>query len=338
MYLLAIESSCDETSVALLDSPGNVIGCWTRSQIERHKKWGGVVPEVAARDHLAALDTLVRLALTESGIKLTEISAIGVTRGPGLIGALLVGVQYARTLAALQQIPVYGVNHLSGHIQAAEIEQEVAWPALALLVSGGHTLMVSANREGEYKKYAGTVDDAVGEAYDKVAKLLGLPYPGGPVVMKAAATGNASRFAFPRPLLHSGDGRISMSGLKTAVVRAARECGADALQSAIPDLCAGFQAAVSDVLAGKATFALQQMAEDGNPARSLLFTGGVAANQVLRARLQQVAVEHGLQWCVPSFEYCTDNAAMIGASACIRWQNGEPGDMDLEPLNRWSLG
>lgn len=333
--LLAIESSCDETSVALLSRTGQIRACIVRSQIALHIPYGGVVPELAARDHLRVLPLAVEQALDEAEAGLEQVGAIAVTQGPGLVGALLVGVQYARTLGRLLGVPVYGINHLFGHILAARLEDDLPLPALVLLVSGGHTQLVGVDEALHCTVLGGTVDDAVGEAFDKVAKLLDLPYPGGPEVSRRAANGHASRFDLPRPLWRSGDGRISMSGLKTAVVRVARELGRDRLEAATDDLCASFEQAVVDVLVRKTLWALSQMSD--SPPKAVLLTGGVAANPALRQALAELAAREGLIFCVPDPRYCTDNAAMIGAAGLVRWLAEDPGDRDLEPRSRWSL-
>lgn len=337
--LLAIESSCDETSVALLDADsGAVLSCVVRNQLATHARYGGVIPEVAARDHLTTLPILVDLAWQRSGRSRGDLAAIGVTQGPGLLGALLVGVQYARSYGAFAQVPVYGINHLEGHILASEIEAQLQWPYITVLASGGHTMILLVRGYGEYEVLAQTVDDAVGEAYDKVVRLIGLPYPGGPHVMQAARRGDPTRFDLPRPLLRSDDGRISMSGLKTAVIDAMRSLGeVQALQQA-DHMAAAFEAAVGDVLVSKSRWVYHQARRQGAAARALVFTGGVAANAYLRGRLQVLAHELGITFVVPAFEYCTDNAAMIGRAALRRWRQADPADADLEPRSRWPLG
>jgi N6-L-threonylcarbamoyladenine synthase len=331
-YLLAIESSCDETSVALMDSDGIVLGCLTRNQLEMHAIHGGVIPEVAARDHLKVLSPLVRQLLVETKTNARDIAGIAATQGPGLVGALLVGLQYAQGFAAYRDIPVYGVNHLEGHVLAALLEGDLALPALAAVVSGGHTQLVLVSEIGEYEIVASTVDDAVGEAFDKVARLLELPYPGGPEIMKLAEEGKPG-IALPRPLLHSGDGRISMSGLKTAVVEKIKELGIDELDRYKADLARSFQEAVADVLVQKIEDAFVQ-----NSFQSLIFTGGVAANRYLRGVFSEWAASRSLQFVAPRFEFCTDNAAMIARAAFPRWKAEEPGTQDLEPRSRWPLG
>ena len=336
--LLAIESSCDETSVAMLDAEtGTVLSCVVRNQLATHARYGGVIPEVAARDHLTTLPVLVDLAWQRSGRERSDLVAIGVTQGPGLLGALLVGVQYARSYGSVAQVPVYGINHLEGHILAAEIESNIAWPHLTVLASGGHTMILLVRGYGQYECLAQTVDDAIGEAYDKVARLIGLHYPGGPHVMHAARRGDANRHPLPRPLLRSGDGRISMSGLKTAIIDAMRPLGEDGVAAEADHFAAAFETAVGDVLVAKSQWVYEQAKHKGASPRALVFTGGVAANAYLRERLQTLAHQLGIAFVVPAFEYCTDNAAMIGRAALRRWQQASAPDVDLEPRSRWPL-
>lgn len=336
--LLAIESSCDETSVAILDAEsGSVCACVVRNQLATHARYGGVIPEVAARDHLTSLPVLVDLAWQSSGLKRSDLAVIGVTQGPGLLGALLVGVQFARSYGALAGVPVYGINHLEGHILAAEIESQLQFPYVTVLASGGHTMVLLVHSYGNYECLAQTVDDAVGEAYDKVARLIGLPYPGGPHVMQAARRGDPAHFKLPRPLLHSNDGRISMSGLKTAVIDVLRPLGEAGVAEQGDNLAAAFEAAVGDVLVAKTRWVCQQATARALQPRALVFTGGVAANAYLRQRLDELARQLHIPFVVPSFEYCTDNAAMIGRATLRCWQHGTAADVDLEPRSRWPL-
>jgi N6-L-threonylcarbamoyladenine synthase len=306
--VLAIESSCDETSLAVLRE-GRCLSLTISSQIELHRPYGGVVPELASRHHLEVIHPLLQETMSQAGVTLDQLDAIAVTNGPGLAGSLLVGVAVAKTLGALLDIPVLPVNHMEGHLYSVRLEHEVPCPFLSLICSGGHTQLVWVPREGHHEVLGETRDDAAGEAFDKVAKLVGLPYPGGPVVDRLAREGggNPQAFQFPRPMLHEGY-EFSFSGLKTAIRRHWEESGQQAER--LPDLMASFQEAVVDVLATKLIKAARERG-----ARHVTVVGGVACNSRLRAVVQERAHKRGLQVAFPSPLYCTDNAAMIGRAA-----------------------
>lgn len=303
--LLAIESSCDETSLAVLRD-GKPLALTISSQIERHRPYGGVVPELASRIHLEVIHPLIEETLREAGVGLHEIDAIAVTNGPGLAGSLLVGVAVATTLGALLGIPVMPVNHMEGHLYSVRLEHDVPCPFLSLVCSGGHTQLVWVPREGHHEILGETRDDAAGEAFDKVAKLVGLPYPGGPVIDALAKTGDRTAFDFPRPMKGQGF-EFSFSGLKTAI---RRQWELDPAPERLPDLVASFQEAVVDVLSTKLIKAAKEKG-----ATSVTVVGGVACNSRLRETVEQKARKNRLRVAFPSPVFCTDNAAMIARAA-----------------------
>lgn len=304
--LLAIESSCDETSLSILRD-GLPLSLTISSQIELHRPYGGVVPELASRHHLEVIHPLLEQTLEQASLGLEQLDAIAVTNGPGLAGSLLVGVAVAKTLGALLGIPVLPVNHMEGHLYSVRLEHEVPCPFLSLVCSGGHTQLVWVPHEGHHEILGETRDDAAGEAFDKVAKMVGLPYPGGPVVDRLARDGDAEAFHFPRPMKNEGY-EFSFSGLKTAIRRHWEESGKE--ESRLPDLLASFQEAVVDVLATKLIRAARERGAD-----HVTVVGGVACNSRLRTVIAERAARHRLKVAFPSPVYCTDNAAMIGRAA-----------------------
>ena len=327
--ILAIETSCDETGIAILEGAAGalprVLSQSVSSQVNIHALTGGVVPEIAAREHLGAITPMIRENMRQSGLEPANIDAIAVTVGPGLIPALTVGVMTARTLAFAWKKPVVPVHHLEGHIYSALLSAdkppEDFFPALALIVSGGHTLLIQISGHLTYKIIGSTLDDAAGEAFDKVARLLDLPYPGGPVLSKLATSGDPAAFAFPRPMLHADNLNFSFSGLKTAVLYTLRDFKGELTPKVKANIAASFQQAVVDVLAAKTVSAFNQYS-----AKALLLAGGVAANQALRSRLQQESVALGAKLLVAPLHLCGDNAVMIGqaglyALAAKRTQN-----------------
>jgi N6-L-threonylcarbamoyladenine synthase len=310
MLVLGIESSCDETGVALYDSARGLLAHALYSQIAMHNAYGGVVPELASRDHIRRVLPLTRQVMAESGRTLSDLDGIAYTQGPGLAGALLVGAGMARALAFALDIPAVGVHHLEGHMLSPLIsDTPPAFPFVALLVSGGHTQLMLVSGVGRYVLLGETLDDAAGEAFDKTAQLLGLGYPGGPALSKLAATGDANRFNLPRPMLHSGDFDFSFSGLKTAVLTLVRKAGLE--QAA--DIAAAFQVAAVDVLVTKS---LAACAHSG--AKRLVVAGGVGANAHLRERLTREAGARGISVYYPRLEFCTDNGAMIAYAGAQR--------------------
>ncbi|WP_234838186.1 tRNA (adenosine(37)-N6)-threonylcarbamoyltransferase complex transferase subunit TsaD [Sinorhizobium medicae] len=318
---------------------GRILGDVVLSQLEEHSAYGGVVPEIAARAHVEALDTLIVEALLRAGVKLEDIDAIAATSGPGLIGGLIVGLMTGKAIARATGKPLYAVNHLEGHALTARLTDELQFPYLMLLVSGGHTQLILVKGVGEYERWGTTIDDALGEAFDKTAKLLGLPYPGGPGVERAARTGNPERFDFPRPLV--GDARLdfSFSGLKTAVRQAAKSLE-PVTEADIADICASFQRAISRTLRDRVGRSLKRFkAESASVAQpALVVAGGVAANQALRQTLQSLCDEHGFRFVAPPLSLCTDNAAMIAWAGAERLAAGLPADgLDVAPRSRWPL-
>jgi N6-L-threonylcarbamoyladenine synthase len=328
MLTLGIETSCDETAAAVLRDD-KVLSSIVSSQIAVHKKYGGVVPELASREHLKNLMPIIREALASASVALTDIGLIAVTYTPGLIGALLVGVSTAKAIAYAQGIPFIGVHHGESHILAAHIEYpDIGYPYIALLVSGGHTALYHVKGLGEYRLLGQTRDDAAGEAYDKVAKLMGLEYPGGPVIDNLAQQGNPDAVKFPRGRLEGYD--FSFSGLKTAVrnhiaLFMSKDSGIDRTLN-IKDVAAGFQAAVVDTLVEKT---IQAAAETG--VDKIVVAGGVAANSSLRSLMQEESEQHGITLYLPGMFYCIDNAAMVALAGHLRFQRGETSNLDLNP-------
>ena len=340
MIILGIESSCDETAVAIYDGDpatgaGSIIAERIASQIETHAKFGGVVPEVASREHLIALPPMVDAVLAEASLTWTDIDHIAVTAGPGLMGALLVGTSYARAAGMVNQIPVVPVHHMEGHLLAPGLSGDLpAFPFITLLVSGGHTLLVRVQSIGHYEIIGQTLDDAAGECFDKSARLLGLPYPGGPEIAAMAIGGNAKRFKLPRPMLNKDNLNFSFSGLKTAVMYAVKDAGGVTGMSASDkqDMAASVELASCDVLVKKSIRACLQ-----HNAPRLVIAGGVAANITLRAMLADMAAENGIVVHLPSPAHCTDNAAMIAYAGFQNVCSGISAPESWDATPRWKL-
>ena len=330
MLILGVESSCDETGVALYDSRLGLLAHALHSQIAMHNDYGGVVPELASRDHIRRLLPLTRKVLNESGRTLDDLDGVAYTAGPGLAGALLVGAGMARALAFALDIPAVGVHHLEGHMLSPLIgENPPAFPFVALLVSGGHTQLMRVAGVGRYELLGETLDDAAGEAFDKTAQLLGLGYPGGPALSRLAATGDATRFKLPRPMLNSGDFDFSFSGLKTAVLTLLRKAG----PGEAADIAAAFQAAAVEVLVVKSLGACR-----ATGASRLVVAGGVGANTLLRETLTREAGARGIEVFYPRMEFCTDNGAMIAFAGAQRLAAGAPAhDLAFAVRPRWDL-
>ncbi|APE45062.1 tRNA (adenosine(37)-N6)-threonylcarbamoyltransferase complex transferase subunit TsaD [Sulfitobacter alexandrii] len=339
LTILGLESSCDDTAAAVVRTApdgAKVLSSIVFGQAELHAAYGGVVPEIAARAHAEKLDICVEQALDRAGIRLMDVDGIAVTAGPGLIGGVVSGVMCAKGLAAATGKPLYGVNHLAGHALTPRLTDDVAYPYLMLLVSGGHCQFLLVSGPDDFRRLGGTIDDAPGEAFDKIARLIGLPQPGGPAIEAAAQTGNPMRFAFPRPLLDRPGCDMSFSGLKTAVLRTRDSLIGDQgglTRQDQADLAAGFQAAVVDVLAEKSARAFQAVA----PVGSFCVAGGVAANQSIRAALEKVSANCGAGFIAPPLALCTDNAAMIAFAAAEQAGLRGPDDLTLAARPRWPL-
>ncbi len=342
MIVLGIETSCDETAAAVVSDDRGIHANLVLSQIEEHRPYLGVVPEIAARAHIAHLDGLIKDAMAAAAIGFDALDGIAVTSGPGLVGGLIVGLTTAKAIAAVAAKPLIAINHLEGHALSVRLSREIAFPYLLLLVSGGHCQLLAVEGVGRYRLYGTTIDDAVGEAFDKVAKLLDIGYPGGPAVERAARAGDAARFALPRPMLGRPGADFSFSGLKTAVRHAylnalpdaAEEDDRAALQD---DLAASFQAAVVDALADRTQHAIRRFRDQHPAARHLVIAGGVAANQAIRTRLAALAETAGLELAAPPPAFCTDNGAMIAWAGIERLRNGLTDTLEIKPRPRWPL-
>ena len=331
MRVLAIESSCDESAAAVLDEARGLLAHELYSQIALHRAYGGVVPELASRDHVRKLLPLVRRALAAAGTAAPDLSGVAYTAGPGLIGALLTGAALARSLAYAWGVPAVGVHHLEGHLLAPLLEPDPPpFPHVALLVSGGHTQLIEVRGIGRYRILGDTRDDAAGEAFDKTAKLLGLPYPGGPQLSRLAADGTAGAFHFPRPMLDRPGLEFSFSGLKTAVLHALRGRELDDRLKA--DVARAVQEAIVETLTVKAGRALEETGLD-----TLVVSGGVSANLPLRAALSGAAARHGARVYYPRIEFCTDNAAMIAMAGLHRLRAGERQGLGIEARAQWPI-
>ena len=342
MRILGIETSCDETAAAVVsrDQRGKPMLCSNvvLSQIDEHSAFGGVVPEIAARAHLSAINRVIEMALKQAGTDIAEIDGVGVTSGPGLIGGLIVGLMTAKALSVSRGVPYLGINHLEGHALTARLTDGLDYPYLLLLVSGGHSQIVCVHGLGNYERWATTIDDAAGEVFDKTAKLLGLPFPGGPNVEKAASKGDLQRFNFPMPLKGKDTLNMSFSGLKTAIRQAAQKLSPLSEQD-VADLCASLQKTMGDVLADRCAKSMKRFSgiHETNQVRSLVVAGGVASNSHIRERIKSVCEDAEWKFIAPAPVLCTDNAAMIGWAALERFERGETSPLDLSPRARWPL-
>ena len=331
--VLAIETSCDDTSVAIVDRSGWVHSVVAASQDLEHELYGGIVPEIAARNHSLALLPLIEEAFKKAEMNWNDIQGIAVTNRPGLIGALIVGLVTAKSLAQAKKIPFLGVNHLEGHLLAPFLKdpqyappEDFDYPYVGLAISGGHTSLYHITGLGEYRVLGATKDDAAGECFDKFAKMAGLGFPGGVKVDQLAKQGNSQAFEFPRSMIHEETFDMSFSGLKSAGQRMLEQLGAEQVKAQLPDLCASFQEAIVDVLIAKLARAAQVY-----KAKRVILTGGVSANSRLRARAEEFALKKNLRLVIPPVRYCTDNAAMIGYVGALRLARGESSAIDLGP-------
>ncbi|MBL8914115.1 MAG: tRNA (adenosine(37)-N6)-threonylcarbamoyltransferase complex transferase subunit TsaD [Archangium sp.] len=333
MRVLGIETSCDETAAAVVENGRVALSDVVSTQIDIHRRWGGVIPELASRNHVLQVMPVIDEALTRAGVKLTDLDGLGVTSGPGLQGALLVGLQVAKSISLATGLPLVGVNHLEGHLLAIRLAPDAPEPPfLGLVVSGGHTTLYEVPAFGTYKKLGSTRDDAAGEAYDKVAKLLGLPYPGGLPIDQLAATGDPKAISFPRALKQNDVLDWSFSGLKTAVLNHLQQHGVPTGQ-ALADLCASFQEAVADALTKKVMLGAKKVR-----ARQLVLCGGVAANSRLRSLAQERADDAGIKLYLPPKRLCTDNGAMIAVAGHEALQRGVRSQLSLDADPSWRLG
>ncbi|MCZ6721601.1 MAG: tRNA (adenosine(37)-N6)-threonylcarbamoyltransferase complex transferase subunit TsaD [Proteobacteria bacterium] len=340
MKILGIETSCDETAAAVVTDAREVLSDLVLSQLDAHRLFGGVVPEIAARAHIDHLDRLIAESMAEAGLGFEALDGVAATAGPGLIGAVMVGLMTGKAIAAARGIPLIAVNHLEGHALSIRLVEELAFPYLLLLVSGGHCQLLAVLGVGRYRRLGTTIDDAVGEAFDKAAKLLGLGFPGGPALERAALTGNPVRFDLPRPLLGRPGADFSFSGLKTALRHRVEELVEELGEAAFEDptradLAASFQAAVGDVLIDRTRNALRMV--EGLGSNALVVAGGVAANRYLRARLEGLSAERAVRLLLPPLKLCTDNAAMIAWAGIERLEAGLTDRLDVAPRARWPL-
>ena len=334
VLILAIESSCDETAASVVKNGRTILSNVISSQIELHKLYGGVVPEIASRKHIEKINQVIEEALDQAGVTLDDLDAIGVTYGPGLVGALLVGVAEAKAISYAKRIPLVGVHHIEGHVSANYIEHpDLEPPFMCLIVSGGHTHLVIVEDYGEFEILGRTRDDAAGEAFDKVARAIGLGYPGGPKIDKLSKEGNADAIVFPKAKLENGPYDFSFSGVKSAVLNHINRCKMQGESICEADIAASFQKAVVDTLTEKAVKAAKEYKMD-----KLAIAGGVASNGSLRRAMQEACERQGIQFYYPSPIFCTDNAAMIGVAAYYEYQKGVRHGVDLNAVPNLKLG
>jgi N6-L-threonylcarbamoyladenine synthase len=337
--VLGLETSCDETAAAIVrgraPGPGEILSNVVLSQLDEHRPYGGVVPEIAARAHIEALDTIIEEALAEAGCDLAALDAVAATAGPGLIGGVMVGLTTAKALALAAGKPLIAVNHLEAHALTARLTEGAAFPFLLLLISGGHCQLLAVEGVGQFRLYGTTIDDAVGEAFDKTAKLLGLPYPGGPNIEKMAQDGDGKRYALPRPMLGRTGADFSLSGLKTAVRQ--QSLSPEFAERDRADLAASFQAAIVDVLIDRTRAAMARFVAEFEDAGTLVVAGGVAANGAIRDALLALCSAQGFQIKIPPPRLCTDNAAMVAWAGVERSQLGLFDELNVAPRARWPL-
>lgn len=348
-YILAIETSCDETAAAVVTGSGDVLSNVVASQVKDHAAFGGVVPEIASRRHIELIGPVVNESLREAGVSLKDLGGIAVTQGPGLIGALLVGISYAKALAYGLSVPICGINHLEGHLAAARIGNDLSYPHMGMVVSGGHTSLYVVRSETSIAQIGQTIDDAAGEAFDKVAKLLNLGYPGGVIIERISHGVDHSSVVLPRPMMNDDSYDFSFSGLKTAVLTLVQRSGIfeglDLKFSGLPEarkpmpgrehlvpvIAAAFQSAVVEVLVTKAVRAVKEYGMD-----LLVVSGGVASNAALREALKRLSVDERIRLVIPDREYCTDNAAMIAVASIRHFRDGHYANLDMNAVSRWS--
>jgi N6-L-threonylcarbamoyladenine synthase len=341
MLVLGIETTCDETAAAVVyrdpEGQGEIRSNVIHSQFAEHRDFGGVVPEIAARAHVELLDGVISRAMEQASLRFSQLDGVAAAAGPGLIGGVIVGLTTAKAIALVTGKPLLAVNHLEAHALTVRLTHRVGFPYLLLLVSGGHTQLISVEDVDRYRFIGGTVDDAIGEAFDKTAKMLGLPYPGGPEVERCAALGDPTRFALPRPMIGRPEPNFSLSGLKTAV-RLEAESIAPLSDENVADLCASFQAAIVDVIVDRIRVAFGILRNSAWKPRALVVAGGVGANLTIRAALEAVAAETATPLMLPPPELCTDNGAMIAWAGAERLARGLVDSLETSPRARWPLG
>jgi N6-L-threonylcarbamoyladenine synthase len=336
--VLGIETSCDETAAALVDGDGRILAEAVRSQLAEHAPFGGVVPEIAARAHVATLDRMIDVVMRRAGRAFPELAGVAVTAGPGLIGGLMVGLITAKAIAATHRLPLLAVNHLEAHALTVRLIAEQDFPYLLLLISGGHCQLLVVEGVGRYRRLGTTLDDALGEAFDKAAKLLDLGFPGGPAIEHAALTGEPTRFRLPRPMQGQPGCHFSFAGLKTALRQQAERLGPPALEAPlVNDLAASFQEAAIDALIDRTGHGLDSFIESGPPQPTLVVAGGVAANVSIRARLEDLAKGRGVDLVIPPPALCTDNAVMVAWAGLERLALGLNDPLDVPARARWPL-
>jgi N6-L-threonylcarbamoyladenine synthase len=339
--VLGIETSCDETAAAVVDGEGRILAEAVLSQLAEHAPFGGVVPEIAARTHLRYLSEQVRHTMADAGVGFADLGGVAATSGPGLIGGLIVGCQFGKGVAIASRLPFVAVNHLEAHALTARlpglVEGGAPFPYLLFLLSGGHSQCIAVTGVGQHSRLGGTVDDAVGEAFDKVAKLLGLDWPGGPALEKIAAEGNPTSHPFPRPMMRRPGCDLSFSGLKTAVAQTVARMGPDLTRGQCADIAASFQKAVVDVLADRATHAMDMMRARFSKANLLVVAGGVASNASVRAGLAEAAASRGFRLVAPPVRLCSDNAVMVAWAGVERLRRGSSDNLGANARPRWPL-
>jgi N6-L-threonylcarbamoyladenine synthase len=337
IYILGIETSCDETAIAIVDNEKNILAHKVYSQIKEHSLYKGVVPELAARCHLDKIDGLIKLSLEEAKLELSDLNAIAVTTGPGLVGGLIVGLMYAKTMSHFLKIPLISVNHLEAHLSVAKIEQEVQFPYISLLVSGGHSQVIFSKDLGEHVELGSTLDDAIGEAFDKVAKMLNLDYPGGPEIEKFALQGRDLNI-FPVPLKGSNNCNFSLSGLKTAVYNYVQNNSKVGKQEK-SDICASFQSSVASMICDrlKKAFKICSQKFDYNSDLKLVVSGGVASNKYLRQQIKNICDKNFYKAIFPSINLCTDNGVMVAWLGVEKYLRNEFAELNIAPKSRWPL-
>lgn len=333
-YVLGIESSCDETAAAVLSDEKKVLSNVVYSQVEEHRAFNGVVPEVAARAHLEKIDLVVKEALRRSGLSLDHMDAIAGTCGPGLIGGVIVGATFAKSLAFVKKKPFIAINHIEAHALSVRITENLDFPYLLILASGGHCQICVVHEIDEFQVLGRTLDDSIGESFDKVSKLLGFGYPGGPIIEELYSEGNPNRFELPKPICVKGNCDFSFSGLKTAVLELSQECRTAQDKK---DLAASFQRVVSEIMSFKTQQALEKCLKEKIDINAVVISGGVAANLIIRKSLEALCIEYDVSFLAPPIKFCTDNGAMIAWAGLEKFKKKQFSELDFKPVPRWPL-